>query len=268
MKKITTLLKIEIIKLKHQRFPLFSLIFTLLFTIASALFRNRLSSVAGLGMGEATGWQILSYAASWGMQIAALLILILSINLVAEEFSDRTIKNILSRPVTRAQFFLGKIFTISFIVFIFVTAIFLISLIMGASLGDMGNLQERGYIIAKWHKLLLNFIAAFFLSILTLSAVGIFGAFVAVLLPRPGVAIGASICLYFVLNIAAQFDSVKNFLFTNFTNFPIDTAKEIAHGLASSWTPQIYWCLISTLVSSILFICLAVLLLKRKDILS
>jgi len=91
----------------------------MLFTIAAALFRNSLANVESLSMGQANGWQIMSFAASWGMQLAGLLILILSINLVTEEFSDRTIKNILSRPVTRTQFILGKTLTIGFLVLIF-----------------------------------------------------------------------------------------------------------------------------------------------------
>jgi len=89
--------KNELIKLKHQRFPLVALIFTILFTIAAALFRNSLANIESLNMGQANGWQIMSFAASWGMQLAGLLILILSINLLAEEFTDRTIKNILSQ---------------------------------------------------------------------------------------------------------------------------------------------------------------------------
>ena len=268
MKKVIIIFKNELTKLKHQRFPLVALIFTMLFTIAAALFRNSLANVENLNMGQANCWQILSFAASWGMQLAGLLILILSINLVTEEFSDRTIKNILSRPVTRTQFILGKVLTIGFLVLIFLSAIFITSFLTGLSLGDMGHLQERGYVIAKWQKLLGNLIAAFFLSIITLSVIGIFGVFISILLSRPGVAIGTSICLYFVLNIAAQFDKLKNFLFTSFTYFPIDTAKEITYGLTPSWTPQLYWCLLTNILSAVLFIFITVSLLKRKDILS
>ena len=132
----------------------------------------------------------------------------------------------------------------------------------------MGHLQERGYIIVKWQTILWNLIIAFLLSLITLSAVGIFGSFISILIPKTGVAIGFSICLYFVLHLAAQFDNVKYFLFTHFTSLPINTFKEVTYGLASKWTPQIYWCLLTTLVSIAVFIFLAILILNRKDILS
>lgn len=268
MKKVLTLFKIELFKLKHQRFPFIAFFFLLLFTVASALLRNQLSDVKGMGMGSANGWQIMTFAASWGIQMATLLILILSINLIADEFSERTIKNLLTKPILRSQFILGKAGTIIFLSFIFILAIFLTSFIMGAVSGELGNLQERGYVLVKWQRLLWHLFLAFCFSILTVSIIGFFGAFIAVLLPRSGVAIGASLILYFALNIISQFDQFRHFLFTSFTYFPINTAKEIAHGLASPWTPQLYWCLLTHFIYGAIFIFLAIKLFNRKDILS
>jgi len=268
MKKVITLFSIELLKLKNQRFPIFSLLFIIIFTIVVALFRTKLSSVEIFNMGKATGWQILSFAASWALQIASLLILILSINIVADEFSDRTIKNILTRQVSRFQFLFGKIVTIGFIVLVFLSAIFIVGALMGAIKGSMGNLEERGYIISTWTSLLSNHFLAFIFSFITIFTLGIFGAFIAMLIPKPGVAIGLTICLYFIFNIISQFANVRNFLFTSFTYFPINTAKEISHGLASSWAPRIYWCLLTNLGTGIIFLFLAKYILKRKDILA
>ncbi len=268
MNTTLNLFEVEYIKLKHQRFPVFSIIFVALFTVTVGLFRNHLSSLGTIGMGSATGWQIFAFAASWSIQIAALLVLIISINLISEEFSDKTIKNLLTRQLTRSQFLLGKLLTMGFVVLIFLFIIYLSGFITGMLLGKMGHVFERGYMIVSWQKQLWNLIVAFIFSFITVSVVGIFGMFVAVLIPKSGVAIGASVCLYFVLNIASQFDAIKHFLFTSFTTFPIDTAKEIVHGLATSWTPDMYWCLTTNFVTGFVLIFASLKIFNRKDILS
>lgn len=267
MKKIITLFEIEISKHKHQRFPVFSLIFTIIFTLAAALLRNSLSGGESLSMGKANGWQILTFASAWGIQLATLMMLILSINLFAEEYSERTIKNILSKPVSRTQFLLAKILTLIFLVFIFVSMIMLASFICGAILGSFGNLQERGYVLIKWQTIFTNLAIAYLLTIFTMSVVAVFGTFISVFMPKPGIAIGVSVCVYFALNVAAQFDAVKNFIFAHYTSFPIDTAKDISYGLAASWTPKIYWCFLTDLGWLVVLIYLANFILKRKDIL-
>ncbi len=268
MKKIFALFNIELTKLRHQRFPFFSLLFTLLFAIAAAVLRNSLSSSDSLTIGKATGWQIFTFAVSWGFQPATLMLLIVSINLVAEEFSERTIKNILTRPVLRTQFLLAKILTMIFLVVIFVGALYVVGFFSGAGFGSFGNLEERGYILVKGHTIFLNLLLAFFCSLVTLSVVGVFGIFMSILMPRPGIAIGVCVGSYFALNVAAQFDRVSKFIFTYYTSYPINTVKEISFGLAASWTPKIFWCLGTDLGWMALLFFLANWILKRKDILT
>ena len=266
--KIFACISVEIAKLRRQKFPYVALIFIIIFGLFSAFFREKLSDASILSMGAANGWQIATFAASWTMKIAALVMLIFSVQLIADEFTDRTIKTMLTAPVTRTEFLLGKFFTIFIISFVLATALFITSLIAGASMAPLSQLEERGYVLASQGKLIFSFLAAFLLSTITLSTVGIFGAAMAVILPRAALAIGASLIIYFIFNILGQFDPIQKFLFTSYTSFPIDTAKEIAHGLSSPWTPKLFWCLGVTGFSIFLFWAAANYIFNRKDVMA
>src|SRR5579863_3799983 len=113
IKRIGRLTAAEFLKLRAQPFLYITLAALLVFTILSEILLP-----VFLGQRE-TVWrsynsvQLFAYGFKTGLKVATYVLLIFSSMMFAGEFDRGTIKNMLTRPITRLEFFLAKCVTVT-----------------------------------------------------------------------------------------------------------------------------------------------------------
>ena len=127
--------KIELYKIFHRRFiPMFWLALLVILAVAAISYVN-------INNYNKKGFQIASFLFGFGVQLSAIFFLIVSCLSIAEEFTYRTIKNIIVRSSKRYQILFGKIISILIVAIITILITSFFSLTFGWLLGNLTELK-------------------------------------------------------------------------------------------------------------------------------
>ncbi len=205
-----------------------------------------------------------------------LLVLFVGINLMAKDLDKRTIYMVLSRPISRSQYILGKFFgmamlIVAMIVFLSLFAIFSIFMIKSS---------YPGYFpIISW-RLLLAAIAFISLSLILLSSLSFLFAsftsssFITLVLTVISYVIGHSVNDVKALLESSQVSSIQPsavtialakaayYLFPNLSVF--DIKIQVAHALPLA-SEYIIWAVLYGLVYTSLVIAVAAVMFRKKE---
>lgn len=268
IKRILIIIKIELEKLLRQRFVYTLFGFVVLLVIIASIFRQQLSNIESLNLSQSNGFEMMASASKWGLRLGAYLFLLLSIHLLSDEYADHTLKTILTRPIQRSEYILGKSGVILILTCVLMLILAASSFICAMLFSEFGDLTERGYVFYTWGRLARQFFYAYLLLIPTMLTVGLLGLFISVLIQKSGTAIVSGLGLLFLLNIVTVIDEIKNFVFTTFLLFPLETVSKMASRLYPQWTPGLYWLFGNALIYSGLFIYFSIWIFKKRDILT
>jgi len=206
-----------------------------------------------------------------------LLVLFVGINLMAKDLDKRTIYMVLSRPISRPQYIVGKFFGM---VLLIVTTTFFLSVFAVLSI-FMIKLSYPHYFLRFSWPLVLLALSFITLSLILLSALSFLFAsftsssFITLVLTMIAYIIGHSISDVYSLIQASQFADIRPAMFivkliqTAYYLFPnlsfFDIKMQAAHAIPL--TPSyIFWTLLYGLVYSSLAIAGAAMLFRRREL--
>jgi len=271
--RIGRLTAAEFLKLVSQPFLYFAFVALTFVTIFFAIV------LPYLGGQKETVWRpfhsvlIFAYGFRYGIYVATYILLIFSSMTFAGEFDRGTIKNLLTRPITRLEFFIAKCLTIMGLATILFGFVFFVAAVYGLSRGDLGPvwddsqylIQRSGEeIVAHARKAVLMSVAAFF-------AAGFLGILVSNLTESSGYSVAITLVTFLVGDLATGVlaDRTKEKLFLFYPNYALDKLIQFASGTTTRWNPDIdaqglY--LVVPLVYVILFIPLAFGIFRSRNI--
>ena len=131
-------------------------------------------------------WHFNTFVAS----IFKFFLLLVIVSMMANEYTNRTLKQILIDGLSKKEFILSKFYTVLVLSLVSTLFVFIVSLILGLVYSDFNSLN---IILSD-----LEYLIAFFVKLLAFFS---FGLFLGILIKRSAFAVGAMLIWYFIENI-------------------------------------------------------------------
>lgn len=241
--RVARLVRAEALKLSAHPFLYASLAILAVAVVLSELLKPHI-----VGEGE-TAWrsyhavQLFSYGFSFGLTIATLLLLVFSAMTFAGEFDRGTIKNLLTRPVTRADLFLAKAFSVAGLAVLLWLFVLYVSLALGLAWGELGPIWDSGgYRVQREYAMVLeNARKAVLMTFLPLLAAGFLGILVSNVTESSGYAVAIALVLYIFADIFTGFlpDLDRQKVFLYYGPYALQKLQEYAVGGSLMWNLEI-----------------------------
>jgi ABC-type transport system involved in multi-copper enzyme maturation permease subunit len=241
--RVTRLVRAEFIKLLAHPFLYLSLAFLVVGVLASEylqpLFRDQ----------KATVWrsphalQLFAYGFKFGLYLATFVLLVFSSMMFAGEFDRGTIKNLLTRPLTRLDLFLAKGITVVLLGVFLYGFVLYVSLATGLARGEMGPIwDDTVYHMKRDYREILGYarhaVAASFLPFL---AVGFLGILVSNWTESSGYAVAMGLVLYIFGDVFSSMmsEGTRQRIFLHYASYALDKLREYAEGGNTTWNADI-----------------------------
>jgi ABC-type transport system involved in multi-copper enzyme maturation permease subunit len=268
--RIGRLTAAEFIKLFAQPFLYVALVSLLACTLLSEVLQPLL-----LGHKE-TVWrsfnsvQLFAYGFRTGLKIASYVLLIFASMMFAGEFDRGTIKNLLTRPITRFEFFIAKCATVTGLAALLFGFVFFVSAVYALLRGDLGPVWDESqyYIQRDAAEILAHARKAVVMSVLAFLAAGFLGILVSNLTESSAYAVAVGLVLFLIGDFLLM-AWAKHRLFLYYPAYALDKLAQFGEGTTTRWNPEIDAQLLYLSVPALyiaLFIPLAFIIFRSRNI--
>ncbi len=186
--------------------------------------------------------------------------------LISSEMNSGAIRTVLVRPITRMDFLLAKLMLgMSYAVML--TIVVAVSSWGAISFyGDLTGVAYGGEVLYTNSEMASAYLFGMLVTLLPQFAMVAFALMVSTLVRRPAAAVGGSICIWLVLDMAKHFIGIESFLFTTYVETPWDVYNDQVNGISSPWWPSIQNCVITSACAFIIFTAVAIFVLNRRNL--
>lgn len=234
IRRVFRLIAAEGIKLAAHRFLFIAIPILVIGIIASCMLQPHLTGQKESEWSRYNSYQLFTYGAKFGILIASYVLIIFSSMLFAGEFDRGTIKNLLTRPVTRTDVFLSKTITCLLLCAALYFVVLYVSYLYGALRGDLGPVwsgdsYEIKRTATQMQTYVRNTVIASFLPLVGACFLGIL---VSNLTESSGYAVAIALILYIVLNVVTGFlpEKYQVQVFNYYLSEPYELMKRYAEG--------------------------------------
>lgn len=243
MRRVGRLVQTELMKLSAQRFFYVALLLVAAATLTAELLFARGRSPKETSWGSLHALQLFSEGWDIGLTLATFVLVMFSSMMMAAEYDRGTIKVLLTRPVTRGDFFLSKVLSVLLLaVFLFAFVLFA-SLVPALSLGALGPVwDDTAYLIQREAaEINAHAVRAVGICALSFVAAGFLGLLVSTWTESSGYAVAIALILYLVGYFLTKFvvDDVQEKLFFHYGPYAVGKLKEFAGGGTTKWAPRV-----------------------------
>lgn len=273
MKRVGRLLAGEAIKLGSQPFLYIALGILAFVTLAAALGLPLLSGQKASVWKGPHAAQLFAYGFGFGLKTAMFVLVILSSMMFAGEFDRGTIKNLLTRPLTRLEFFIAKCLTVAGLGLLLYFFVFAVAAIYALCVGDVGPVwDDTVYTIQRTEpEIARHFRKAILFSLLSFLAAGFLGILVSNFTESSGYAVATGLVIFVAADLVTGLlkDSSKQKVFFYYASYAIDRLTKLSEGMNASWNADIdsglLW-LVVPLVSIVAFVPAAYAIFRSRNI--
>ena len=147
--------------------------------------------------------QLFAYGFQYGLMVATYVLLIFSSMMFAGEFDRGTIKNLLTRPITRLEFFIAKCLTVTGLAVLLFGFVFFVSAFHALLRGDVGPVwDDSQYLIQRSAvEILAHARKAVLMSFMGFLAAGFLGILVSNFTETSGYAVAIALVVFLVANL-------------------------------------------------------------------
>jgi ABC-type transport system involved in multi-copper enzyme maturation permease subunit len=244
-------------------------------TLIALLFLTANFLISGMIMQE-VGKVAVDMALSTVSFSGLLLVLFVGINLMAKDLDKKTIYMVLSRPISRSQYIIGKFFGMSLLI---IATVFLLSMFAVVSILMIKMTYSTYFLRFSWPMVFLALSFTIFPLILLSALSFLFSSFtstsfITLVLTVIAYIIGQSlsdvkalveapdVVGIHVSSLTVKLVQAAYYLFPNLSLFDIKT--QAAHGIALA-PAYVFWVVVYGLVYTILSITFAALIFKRRE---
>jgi ABC-type transport system involved in multi-copper enzyme maturation permease subunit len=259
MKRVGRLVAGETIKLSAQPFLYIALVFLALVTVGSAIV-NSLGSVRPSLWRTPHSAQLFAYGFDNGLKVATYVLVIFSSMMFAGEFDRGTIKNLLTRPITRLEFFISKCLTVTGLAALLFGFVFVVAALYALLYGDVGPVwDDTVYLIQRPEaEIARHFRKAILYTVFPFLAAGFLGVLVSNLTESSGYAVATGLVLYIPGDLFTSIlkDSQKQKVFLYYSSYAMERLTKLSEGTNASWNADIdrrmLWLLVPMLTIAVL----------------
>jgi ABC-type transport system involved in multi-copper enzyme maturation permease subunit len=232
MKRVGRLMAGELIKLTAQPFLYIALGILVLMTVGSAFGTPLVSGQKETVWRTYNSVQLFAYGFRVGLKIATYVLLILSSMMFAGEFDRGTIKNLLTRPVTRLEFFAAKCLTVTGLGVLLFGFVFAVAATYALWRGDVGPV---------WDEIARHARKAVFISFLSFLASGFLGILVSNLTESSGYAVASGLVVFVAGDLVTGMlkDHYKQKMFLYYAPYALEKLAQLGEGTNTSWNQDI-----------------------------
>jgi ABC-type transport system involved in multi-copper enzyme maturation permease subunit len=243
MKRVGRLMAGELIKLTAQPFLYIALGILVLMTVGSAFATPLVSGQKETVWRTYNSVQLFAYGFRVGLKIATYVLLILSSMMFAGEFDRGTIKNLLTRPVTRLEFFMAKCLTVTGLGVLLFGFVFAVAATYALWRGDVGPVwDDTGYLIQRTaDEIARHARKAVFISFLSFLASGFLGILVSNLTESSGYAVASGLVVFVAGDLVTGMlkDHYKQKVFLYYAPYALEKLAQLGEGTNTSWNQDI-----------------------------
>jgi ABC-type transport system involved in multi-copper enzyme maturation permease subunit len=243
MSRVARLVRAEALKLSSHPFLYAALGILAAATLLSASLGPRFSGFAETEWRSANSWQLLAYGFKFGLKIATFVLVIFSSMMFAGEFDRGTIKNLLTRPISRTDLFVAKGVTVGALAVLLWLFVLYVALVYALGRGELGAVwddlvyevrRDPAEIAAHGRKALLMTFVPFL-------AAGFLGLLVSTWTESSGYAVAIALVLYLfgdvVTGMMAERAQQKVFLY--YAPYALDKLRLYAEGTNTTWNADV-----------------------------
>jgi ABC-2 type transport system permease protein len=273
--RILTLTRLELYKLSRQKFSYLLIAFIVfnaaLVGIGSRIFPALMASMSGGEGPSFDGYTFASIIATGTFSSAGagtIAMLAFSGSMVASETESGTLRNILTRPVNRADFILAKALALFVYCLIIVAVTAILSITAGALLYGMGNVSiaETGEVYRTRPEMFFNMGVSYMMDLFSIYTVACLGLFLSVLINNAGWAVITPLVIYFPVMFLKNFNFFSRWVFTAYMDEGQNILREMVVVKSKTWFPDIYAFFAVDVLTIALFIGCALAAFKNKEI--
>lgn len=243
MHRVLNLLRAEWVKVTRQLFFTIALILSVVVPIVWALGARTLAIREPAVFGSPHAILFFASAARAGFFVVTVLILIFSSMLFAGEFDRGTIKLLLTRPITRTEYFLAKLLMLLLLTILLLGAMVYSGLLISLVTGELGGVwdKENYYEHVAYETLVRHALKALSMSLLPVLAACLMGVLISNLVDSSGYAVAASLSLFIVLDFLSRFTGpgTGRYLFTYYPGYAFDILRAYSEGTSTRWHPDL-----------------------------
>jgi ABC-2 type transport system permease protein len=242
--RVGRLVRAELLKLGAQRFFYVALVLIAAGVIGVEWTYQKLHKGAGTsGWGSLHALQLFANGWDVGLMLATVVLVMFSSMLIAGEFDRGTIKVLLTRPVTRTDFFLSKAITVLLLaVFLFAFVLF-VALAWAFSHGSMGPVWDDTAYLVQRDAADINghAIRAVGIAVLSFVAAGFLGLMVSTWSESSGYAVAIGLILFLFGYLLTKFmgEATQEKLFFHYGPYAVDKLREFAEGGTTRWAARV-----------------------------
>jgi ABC-2 type transport system permease protein len=256
------LLRNEVAKAARRKVPYFGILVEGLLCVIIYFVAGQLSNAA-----TANAWGYVSFSMQLVFtDIGPIFIIVFSAMLVAEETGTGTIRAALAAPVRRWELYLAKAVTgllymlvLSAAALLFSAALACVHFRFGAVADSFGEVYSR-------NQTLHEFLAAYALSWIPLSALVMYGLLISTVIRSSGAAVAAGISSLFLIEFTKHLAGFDPYIFTRHINYAWLNLGLIAQGMDYQWQPEVWKMLALSGVSALVMFVAGLIVFVRQDL--
>lgn len=241
--RIHRLMAAEFLKLFAQPFFYIALAVLLWMTAGAEYLTPLVSGQKETAWRSYNSVQLFAYGFRVGLRIATYVLLIFSSMIFAGEFDRGTIKNLLTRPITRLEFFIAKCLTVTGLAALLYGFVFFVAAAFALGRGDVGPVWDDGnYLIQRSTVEILGHARkAVFMAFFSFLAAGFLGILVSNLTESSGYAVAIGLVLFLAGELVTGMlvDRSKQKVFLYYAPYALEKLSQFGEGTTTRWNPDI-----------------------------
>ena len=187
--------------------------------------------------------QLFAYGSQYGLVVATYVLLIFSSMMFAGEFDRGTIKNLLTRPITRLEFFIAKCVTMTGLAVLLFGFVFYASAFHALTRGDVGPVwDDSQYLIQRSGAEILAYARkAVLMSFLAFLTAGFLGILVSNFTESSGYAVAIGMVLFLVADLGTGMliERAKTRMFMYYPGYAFEKLAQFGEGTTTRWRADI-----------------------------
>lgn len=241
--RVARLVSAEYLKLRAHPFLYLALLILTAATLLAAVLQPLFLEQKETAWKAFNSFQLFAYGFKFGLKIATFILLIFSSMTFAGEFDKGTIKNLLTRPITRADFFVAKCVSVVLLALFLHGFVFYVSAAYALARGDLGPVWdgETYLMIRTLGEIAGHAQKALLMSFLPFLAVGFLGILISNWTESSGYAVATALVIFVFGDVVTDMLSLKARpgVFLYYAPYALDKLRVYAEGTNTRWDPNL-----------------------------
>jgi ABC-type transport system involved in multi-copper enzyme maturation permease subunit len=260
LQRIVALYRVEITKALRLRQtyvgPLLLMLVVLLSPLAHPMAKD--------GVGD---YGFIAYVTPMALNFLGYVLLLTYVGgLIATELGHGTLRAILLRPVCREEVYVAKFLLGCSYSALLTATVGITSWCVAFALGDLYGIQVGGELLFMNDEMAWTYFVGAFLALAPQWAGVSLGLLYSTLTRSAGTAVSLSIGTWIVLELIKYPLGIAPMVFTTYLEAPWHVFASHCDGLDASWFPMAFYCVLSSLVVTIVSVTFGLMLFRRKDL--